>query len=90
MYFNVAAELYGICPVEKAAELYKRDTGLEKDEFSALAFLKDIPENKKCFVMQGSQIVLSLYKEKNEYNRLLQRTAGRGIFIFRPRKKLNV
>ena len=81
MYFNVAAELYGICPVEKAAELYKRDTGLEKDEFSTMAFLKDIPENKKCFVMQGSQIVLSLYKEKSEYNRLLQEQQGMNFYI---------
>lgn len=81
MYFNVAAELYGICPVEKAAELYKRDTGLEKDEFSIMAFLKDIPENKKCFAMQGSQIVLSLYKEKSEYNRLLQEQQGMDFYI---------
>lgn len=81
MYFNVAAELYGICPVEKAVELYKRDTGLEKDEFSTRAFLKDIPENKKYFVMQGSQIVLSLYKEKSEYNRLLQEQQGKDFYI---------
>ena len=66
MYFNVAAELYGNCPVENVVELYKRDTGIEKDEFSVLAFLKDVPKNKKCFVLQGNQIVLSLYKEKNE------------------------
>ena len=71
MYFNVAAELYGICPVENVVELYQRDTGIEKDEFSVMAFLKDVPENKKCFVLQAG-IVLSLtYKEKNQYKRLL-------------------
>ena len=81
MYFNVAAELYGICPVENVVELYKRDTRIEKDGFSVLAFLKDVPEDKKCFVLQGSQIVLSLYKEKNEYNRLLREQQGEEFFI---------
>lgn len=81
MYFNVAAELYGICPVEKAVELYKRDTGLEKDEFSTMAFLKDVPKNKRCFVIQGSQLVLSLYKEKNEYNKLLKEQQGTDFYV---------
>lgn len=81
MYFNVAAELYGICPVENVVELYQRDTGIEKDEFSVMAFLKDVPENKKCFVLQGSQIVLSLYKEKNQYKRLLGKQQGKEFYI---------
>lgn len=81
MYFNVVAELYGICPVEKAVELYKRDTGMEKDEFSALAFLKDVPESKKYFVLQGSEIVLSLYKAKNEYRRLLREQQGQDFYV---------
>ena len=81
MYFNVAAELYGICPVEKALELYKRDIGLEKDEFSTMAFLKDVPQNKRCFIIQGSQMILSLYKEKSDYNRLLQEQQGEDFYI---------
>lgn len=81
MYFNVVAELYGICPIENVVELYKRDTGIEKDEFSVLAFLKDVPESKKCFVLWGNQIVLSLYKEKNEYNRLLREQQGEDFYI---------
>lgn len=68
-------------PVENVVELYKRDTRIEKDGFSVLAFLKDVPEDKKCFVLQGSQIVLSLYKEKNEYNRLLREQQGEEFYI---------
>lgn len=81
MYFNVAAEFYGICPMRKVVELYKRDTGIEKDEFSAMAFLKDVPEGKKYFVLQGSEIVLSLYKVKNEYKRLLREQQGQDFYI---------
>lgn len=49
----MAAELYGICPVENVVELYRRDTRIEKDGFSVLAFLKDVPEDKKCFCAAG-------------------------------------
>ena len=78
-------ELYGNCPVENVVELYKRDTGIEKDIF-CVGFLKRCSEKQNVF-LQGNQIVLSLYKE-NE----IQQTSenSREIFIFHPRKKLNV
>ena len=54
MYFNVAAELYGNCPVENVVELYKRVYRNGKEyEFSVLAFLKDVAEKQKMFCAAG-------------------------------------
>lgn len=59
-YLNMAAELYGICPVEKALEVYKKLTGKEKTAFEILQFAREIPENKKVYVIKNGKIVMKM------------------------------
>lgn len=66
MYLNCAAEVYGICPIGKALELYKRDTGESKNEFDVISFCENVPENKKFFVINEAKIVLKMLRNSED------------------------
>lgn len=65
MYLNCTAELYGICPIHKALELYRRDCGGAVNEFGVVGFCETVPENKKIFVIQEGKLVLRMLTREN-------------------------
>ena len=71
MYLNCAAEIYGVCPMKKALELYQRDTGKIENEFGMIRFYEDVPENKKLFYINEAKIVLKMIGEKSMIQEIL-------------------
>lgn len=67
-YLNGAAQLYGICPIEKALEIYKKYTNFNVDVSEAEAFGTSIPDNRKCFSIENGIIIHRMFfdKEKRE------------------------
>lgn len=66
-YMNLAAELYGVCPIGKMLEIYEEYTGKTKEKSEALTFAKEIPENKKYFVVKEGMLVLKILTSQNYY-----------------------
>lgn len=66
-YMNLAAELYGVCPIGKMLEIYEEYTGKTKEKSEALTFAKEIPENKKYFVVKEEMLVLKILTSQNYY-----------------------
>lgn len=66
-YMNLAAELYGVCPIGKMLEIYEEYTGRTKEKSEALTFAKEIPENKKYFVVKEGMLVLKILTSQNYY-----------------------
>lgn len=66
-YMNLAAELYGVCPIGKMLEIYEEYTGRTKEKSEALTFAKEIPENKKYFVVKEGMLVLKILIAQNYY-----------------------
>lgn len=66
-YMNFAAELYGVCPIVKMLEIYEEYTGKTKEKSEALTFAKEIPENKKYFVVKEGMLVLKILTSQNYY-----------------------
>ena len=66
-YMNLAAELYGVCPIGKMLEIYQEYTGRTKEKSEALTFAKEIPENKKYFVVKEGMLVLKILTSQNYY-----------------------
>lgn len=71
-YLNAAVQLYGVCPAEKALELYRRDTGERKEYYDLLRFEMEAPSGKKRFVLQGDQLILEELIEDDCYMNLLE------------------
>lgn len=65
MYLNTSAELYGICPIHKALELYQRDCGETVNEFGVIGFCDLVPENKKIFVIQEGKLIIRMLAGEN-------------------------
>lgn len=65
MYLNTSAELYGICPIHKALELYQRDCGETVNEFGVMGFCDLVPENKKIFVIQEGKLIIRMLAGEN-------------------------
>ncbi len=66
-YMNLAAELYGVCPISKMLEIYEKYTGRTKGELEVLTFAEEIPENKKYFVIKEGRLVLKILTSQNYY-----------------------
>lgn len=66
-YMNLAVELYGVCPIGKMLEIYEEYTGRTKEKSEALTFAKEIPENKKYFVVKEGMLVLKILISQNYY-----------------------
>lgn len=75
MYLNVAAELYGICPINKAIELYVRDGGAEKSIIEVIEFCENVPKNKKLFTVYKDELILNPYWERSMYSELRKKQA---------------
>ncbi len=64
-YLNGLARLYGVCPLEKFTEIYRLHLDIDLEKSALLAICKEIPENKKAFVIKGNKLVLRRINESN-------------------------
>ena len=85
LYLNCAAELYGICPIGKALELYKRDTGKAKNEFDVISFCESVPENKKIFIINEAKIVLKMLRNSEDIKEIS--TMQKNFDYYEPTKE---
>lgn len=84
-YLNAAAELYGICPMDKALEIYRKHTGKEVDELTMYTFCGMIPENKKAYIYNGVQLIHKSYLDDAAREKLEREQEGKPFYM--PTKK---
>lgn len=65
-HLNAAAMLNGVCPVEKALELYRFNTKEPADKLQVRCLYEDVPENKKSFIIKESKLILKEVEGKTE------------------------
>lgn len=84
-YLNAAAELYGICPMEKALEIYRKHTGKSVEELTMYSFCEMIPENKKAYIYNGVQLVHKYILDDDAREELEEMQQGKSFYM--PTKK---
>lgn len=79
-YLNGAVQLYGVCPVEKALELYRRDTGEEKEYFDVFHFEIMVPLIRKEFVLKDDKLILKELTGDDKYPELLEAQGNKPFY----------
>lgn len=81
IYLNGAAELYGICPVEKALEIYTKYTGKSANAEEIQEFCKVIPENKKDYIYDNSRLIHKSFAREEDRKELERSQKGKHYYM---------
>lgn len=71
-YLNGTASLYGVCPIDKALEIYKKYTGNRMDKFNVYSFSEFIPDSRKNFICDGEKIIHVLLEPDDLWKKVEQ------------------
>ncbi|MDO4272880.1 MAG: SEC-C metal-binding domain-containing protein [Eubacteriales bacterium] len=84
-YLNGAADLYGVCPMSRALEIYTKYTGKHVEEMTMYSFCELIPDNKKNFIYDGVQLVHKFHSDKQRLEELKKEQKDKPFYM--PTKK---
>lgn len=80
-YLNGAAELYGICPIEKALEIYLKYTGKKIEELAVYDFCESVPVSERSFFIEGNCLVHMIFEDEDERERLEREQQGKEFYM---------
>lgn len=81
IYLNGAAELYGICPVENALEIYTKYTGKSAQADEIQEFCKPIPENKKDYIYDNNRLIHKSFVREEDRQELERVQKGKHYYM---------
>lgn len=84
-YLNAAAELYGVCTMDRVLDIYRKHTGNKVNEMSIYSFCEMIPHTKKNYYFDGEKLIYGTLRDKAEIAELLN--AQGDVPFYMPTKK---